>query len=359
MNEMTIADFGFTKDLEAYSREKMLPELVPGRVTQEHRERYVVTTGTREYDAEITGKLRFSASSRIDFPAVGDWVAMMIYEPDLAIIHEILPRTSLLLRQAIASPGEKQIIASNVDTAFIVQAINNNFNINRLERYLTICNSASIEPVLVISKTDLSTREEIDAALSALKARHEGIRYVLLDNISGKGLEDITGLLQKAKTYCVIGSSGVGKSTLINNLLKKNVLKTGEISSSTNKGRHVSEHRELFILADSGAIIIDTPGMKELGITDDSEGIKTTFNEIYELTLRCKLPHCTHTSEKGCAVIEGLDKGIIDSHSLENFRRMQREQQRFTTTEAERRKKDKAFGKMAKNIMAEKRKTKF
>ncbi len=163
-----------------------------------------------------------------------------------------------------------------------------------------------------------------------------------------KGLDQIMDFIQKGKTYCVIGSSGVGKSTLINNLLKKNILKTGLISSSTNKGRHITDHRELFVL-ENGGIIIDTPGMRELGVTENSEGIKTTFQEIYDISLKCKFTDCKHINEKGCAVIEALKKGNIDKDSFENFQKIQKEQERFQITVAEKHKKEKEFGKMLKN----------
>ena len=290
----------------------------------------------------------FSANSRADFPAVGDWVTMTIYDSDQAIIHKILPRKSVLERQAVGKFGEIQIISTNIDVAFIIQAINNNFSINRLERYLTICYSANIEPVLVISKIDLSTEKEIRNAIAALEKRDKKVKYILLSNITLKGLDQILDFIQKGKTYCVVGSSGVGKSTLINNLLKKNILKTGQISQSTNKGRHITDHRELFVL-ENGGIIIDTPGMKELGMTDNAEGIKTTFQEIYNISLKCKFPDCKHINETGCAVIEALNNGTIDKDSYDNYQKIQKEQERFQTTVAEKRKKDKVFGKMIKN----------
>jgi ribosome biogenesis GTPase len=347
-SEMNLHDLGINKELSACITDNNLSPFTIGRVTQEHRERYIVSTGEKEYDAEITGNLRFSANSRADFPAVGDWVAITIYDSDQAIIHKVLPRSSVLERQAVGKSGEKQIISANIDVAFIVQAINNNFSINRLERYLAICYSANIEPVLVISKIDLSDEKEISEAVLELGKRGKNLKYILLSNTSLKGLDQILNLIQKGKTYCVIGSSGVGKSTLINNLLKKNVLKTGQISQSTNKGRHVTEHRELFVL-ENGGIIIDTPGMKELGMTDNEEGIKTTFQEIYDISLKCRFPDCKHINETGCAVIEALNKEVIDKDSYENYQKIRKENERFQTTVAEKRKKEKVFGKMIKN----------
>jgi len=176
---MNIKDLGFTADLTAYLKENNLSHFSVGRVTREDRERYVVSDGDREYEAEITGNLRFSASSRTDFPAVGDWITMTVYDSDQAIIHEILPRKSVLERLAVGKPGETQIISTNIDAALIVQAMNNNFSINRLERYLTICYSANIEPVLVISKIDLSTEKEVQDAISSLEKRDRRIKSIL------------------------------------------------------------------------------------------------------------------------------------------------------------------------------------
>jgi len=345
---MNLFDLGLNTELTAYLTDNQLSNFSIGRVTQEHRERFVVSDGEKEYEAEITGNLRFSANSRTDFPAVGDWVTMITYDSDQAIIHRILPRKTVLERQAVGKFGETQIISTNIDVAFIIQAINNNFSINRLERYLTICYSSNIDPVLVISKIDLSTEKEIEEAINDLEKRDKKVKYILLSNTTLKGLDQILDFIQKGKTYCVVGSSGVGKSTLINNLLKKNILKTGQISLSTNKGKHTTDHRELFIL-ENGGIIIDTPGMKELGMTENTEGIKTTFQEIVNISLNCKFPDCKHINETGCAVIEALNNGTIDKGSYDNYQKIQKEQERFQTTVSEKRKKDKSFGKMIKN----------
>ena len=345
---MTLTDLGLTDEITDFIINNNLSEFALGRVTQEHRERYIVSTGENEYDAEITGNMRFSASSRGDFPAVGDWVTMVIYDSEQAIINKILPRKTILERQTVGKFGEKQIISTNIDVAFIIQSVDNNFNINRLERYLTICYSAGIEPVLVISKVDLSKENDLKDIGEKLEIRDKKVKYILLSNVTQQGLDQISAEFVKGKTYCVVGSSGVGKSTLINNLLESNILKTGKISQSTNKGRHTTDHRELFVL-ENGGIVIDTPGMKELGITENIQGIKTTFQEIFDLSLFCRYSDCKHIDETGCAVIEALNMGTIDRDSFDNFLKIQNEQQRFQTTIVEKHKKDKAFGKMIKN----------
>lgn len=343
----SLRELGLTTETESYVRDNLPPQSHIGRVIREHRERYAVSDGDNEFDAEITGNIRYSAVSRKDFPAVGDWVIITPYGPDQAIINGILPRKSLLARQAVGKPGEIQIISANIDYAFIVQAISNNFNINRLERYLTVCYSAGIEPVLVLSKTDLVSRDEIDEAVRAIEKRGREVQRILISNVTGEGIGQVVSLMQKGMTYCVIGSSGVGKSTLINTLLNREALRTGAISSSTNKGRHVTEHRELFIL-ENGSIIIDTPGMKELGLTDDAEGLGTTFSDIQQLAAECRFPDCRHINEMGCAVLEAVDKDIIDRDSYENYLKMMKEQERYTTTVAEKRRKEKQFGKLVK-----------
>lgn len=352
---MKLEDLGYNVSYEAYRIENNLTEFEVGRVIAEHKERYIVKTENEEFEAEITGNLRFSAQCREDFPAVGDWVALISYDTEQAIIHKVFPRFSMISRQAIGHYGEIQIIATNIDFAFIVQAVDRDFNINRMERYLTICYSSKVNPMVVLTKTDLIDSERIDEITESIKKRHHKIPVIAISNITQQGYADLKGIIEKGKTYCMLGSSGVGKSTLSNNLSGKEMMKTGSISDSTNKGKHITSHRELIIL-DSGGILIDNPGMREVGITDTTNGLDTTFNQITLLSENCKFGDCKHVNETGCAVIEALKNGDLDSSAYENYLKMEKEKAHFESTIAEKRKKDKEFGKMVRNFKKDKKK---
>lgn len=345
---MKLEDYGYNEKIEKTRFGLNLTDFETGRVIAEHKERYLVITNKGEFEAEITGNLRFNANGREDFPVVGDWVALTLFEPDLAVIHEILPRFSVIKRQAPGRFGEVQLIAANIDFAFIVQAADRDFNINRLERYLILCNSSGISPVILLTKTDLVSQQRLDEMISGIRARISRVKVVAVSNLTKSGYDEIAGLMVKGKTYCLLGSSGVGKSTLLNNLSGREVMKTETISGSTNRGRHTTSHRHLFVM-DNGAIMIDNPGMREVGIADSSDGLETTFSLISRLSGECRFKDCSHTGETGCRVIEAVEKGEIDRASYENFMKMEKERNFFESTIAERRKKDKQFGKMLKN----------
>jgi ribosome biogenesis GTPase len=343
--------------LNAKKQEFELSGFVIGRVTAEHKERYMVMTAQGEAEAEITGHIRFTARDRIDFPAVGDWVAMEFFDNAWGIIHHILPRYSLIERQGVGKAGERQVIAANIDVAFIVQAIDRDFNINRLERYLTICYSANVTPVILISKTDLKSEAEISTFISSIGERIKDVKVIAFSNLDHTGYDTINSMMEAGKTYCLLGSSGVGKSTLLNQLCGHEQMKTGSISQSTNKGKHVTSHRELFALA-NGAFLIDNPGMREVGIADLSNGLDQTFDLIMALAEGCRYSDCTHTTEEGCSVIEAVEDGRLNRQSYENYLRMEREKAHFESTLVERRRKDKAFGKMLKGYKKEVKKGK-
>ncbi len=355
---MTLEELGYYTKLEEYSKEQKLDDFEIGRVIAEHKERYIVKTIKAELEAEITGNLRFSAISRVDFPAVGDWVALTTYDSDSAIIHKILPRFSTIKRQAVGQFGEIQIIATNIDYAFLIQAADRDFNINRLERYLTICYSSKVSPIILLNKTDLVDEQKINEILESIKIRIKDVPIIAISNETQIGYETIKTLIGKGKTYCMLGSSGVGKSTLLNNLSGRNIMKTDLISQSTSKGRHVTSHRELIVL-ENGGILVDNPGMREVGIVDSAYGLETTFDIIFSLSKNCKFKDCTHTSEIGCLVLEALEKGKIDKNSYENYLKMGKEKIHFESSVVEKRKKDKDFGRMIKNYKKDMSKIKY
>ena len=345
---MRLEELGYNKKLEKFRKDNDLNSFETGRVIAEHRERYIIKTDKGEFEAEITGNLRFTAKGREDFPAVGDWVALVTYDSDFAIIHKIFPRLSIIKRQAVGHFGEIQVIATNIDYAFIVQSVDRDFNINRLERYLTICNSSKVSPIIILSKIDLINEQQITEVLEKIKGRIKNVPIIAISNESKGGYETLKTTIEKEKTYCLLGSSGVGKSTLLNNLSGKSLMRTDTISQSTNRGKHVTSHRELIIL-ENGGILIDNPGMREVGITDSVTGLEVTFDMIISLSQNCRFKDCTHTTETGCSVLEAVEKGELDRASYENYLRMEREKTHFESTVEERRKRDKLFGKMVKN----------
>lgn len=345
---MTLDDLGYNSDFEKYRKEQNLDSFGVGRVVSEHKERYIVKTTETEYDGEIIGSLHFSAHNRSDFPAVGDWVAISEYDENKVLIHSVFPRKSIIERQAVGKQGEKQIIATNIDYAFIVQAVDRDFNINRIERYLTICHKSKVLPIIILNKIDLINDTELIKLVSKVQERIKKVPVITISNETLIGIEKLKEKIIKGKTYCLLGSSGVGKSTLLNNFSGKQLMKTNAISKSTNKGRHVTSHRELLVV-ENGGILIDNPGMREVGITDSTSGLKITFETIVRLSKDCKFKDCTHTTEIDCAVIAAVESGEIDGLSYENYLKMKREKEHFESTVAEKRKKDKDFGKMVKN----------
>lgn len=354
---MDLNDLGYNQEFEKFRTEQNLSGFEIGRVVAEHRDRYTIKTAENEYEAEITGHMRFTAKSREDFPAVGDWVALTAYEGGFAIIHKIFPRYSIIKRQAVGQTGEVQVIATNIDFAFLVQAADRDFNLNRLERYLTICNSAGVIPIIVLTKIDLIPETRLQEIVNSIHQRIKQISILTISNETLTGYEGLKNAIQPGKTYCMLGSSGVGKSTLLNNLSGKTVMKTDVISAATQKGRHVSSHRELIVL-EIGGILIDNPGMREVGVADAPGGLEITFDRIIQLARDCKFKDCTHQHETGCAILEALENGEIDPSAYDNYMKIQREKSFFESTLAERRKKEKQFGKMYKHVMKDVKKYK-
>jgi len=350
---MDLSHWGWNDEVEEQAAGILQPGQRLARVTAVDRGSFLIGHQGGETRAELAGRLRFALRSAEDMPCVGDWVcAQASPDGDLAMLHDVLPRKSFLRRKSPDTTAGFQMIAANIDVAFVIQSCLYDFNVARLHRYLVMASEGRIEPRVVLSKSDLVSADELQGRLDQL--RHAGVTAPVLplSNETGEGLAAFEALLAPGKTYCLLGSSGVGKSTLINRLAGNESLPTRNVSG-TGEGVHTTSRRQLLVLG-SGAILVDTPGMRELGILGASDGVDAAFSDISEFAAQCRFADCTHTQEPGCAVLAALESGTLDQDRFQNYLKLRKEAAYHGMSYVEKRKKDKAFGRMAKKVLEQK-----
>ena len=345
---MDVQALGFDDWFGTHASNTLQPGQSVARVMAVDRGSFVVRNEQYETVAELSGKFRFEAESSPDLPCVGDWVCVNHTSPTLAIVHAVLPRRTFLRRKCPGKTVDFQMIATNLDAAFIVQSCHYDFNIRRLDRYLVAANEGGIEPIVVLSKTDLVTPEELEGMIE--KIRDAGILTQLLpiSNATGTGLEAFRALLVPGKTFCLLGSSGVGKTTLINRIIGRDEFDT-QVVSGTGEGVHTTARRQLLVL-DSGAMLVDTPGMREFGLLGTSEGIEESFLDVHELSLECRFSDCTHAQEPGCAVLSAIEDGDLSEERYESYLKLKKETEYHDLSYVEKRKKDRDFGRFIKTF---------
>ncbi|MDM5334137.1 ribosome small subunit-dependent GTPase A [Ureibacillus composti] len=319
MNLIDMKNLGLTEDLLQEST--LYKNLTIGRISSQHKNSYKVITENGERSATISGKFHHSVSGAFEYPAVGDFVMVTHTENvhERVIIHQLLTRKSVFSRKAAGATTDTQVVATNIDTIFICMSLNNDFNLRRLERYLSIAWDSGAIPVIVLTKSDLC--DEIHQRLSDISSIAFGVDVLVTSSISDDGFQSLKNYLNVGKTVAFIGSSGVGKSSLINQLAGQDIFETNGIRND-DKGRHTTTRRELILLPNLG-VVIDTPGMRELGII--SADLSKSFADIAELATRCRFNDCTHKSEPNCAVQKAIQDGGLSLERLESYRKLSKE----------------------------------
>lgn len=325
---MELKKLGFDAFFQKHLEECSHKNLSLGRICAEHKGGYKLFADDKEINANISGKFRKNAQRREDYPAVGDWVLFECpNNEDRALIQEILPRKSKFSRKTAGKETQEQIIASNVDYAFIICALNYDFNPRRIERYLSLVWQSGATPVIVLTKKDLC--ENVENKINEVENIAFGVDIYAINNISNEGTDALHKYLAAGKTSVLLGSSGAGKSSLLNNLAQKEIMKVNILRAGIEKGRHTTTHKQMIRLCEDG-LIIDTPGIRELQLWDAEDGISQTFQDIEELARTCKFTNCTHQQEPGCAVRQAVSKGTLDGNRLENYLKIQKEQEYLT-----------------------------
>jgi ribosome biogenesis GTPase / thiamine phosphate phosphatase len=352
---MNLEKLGFDESVKQLTDPVKLTEYNLARVISVNRNSFVVSEGNRDIFAELSGKFLFDADSSVDLPAAGDWVYVRLFdENSIAVIHDVMPRKSLLKRKTAGKKIDYQLIAANIDNALIVQGLDTDYNLRRLERYMVMVNQSGISPVVLLSKKDLLSPENVKEKEEAVLKLMPGVKVISYSSNSGEDIDKIKDILIPYKTYCLLGSSGVGKSTLLNKILHEELIKTQPVKAKDGKGKHTTTKRELVIL-ENGAIIIDTPGMRELGLIETDTGLEETFNDITSFTGNCRFRDCTHTVEEGCALLLALEEGRILPERYSNYIKMYKESAHYRMSYVEKREKDKKFGKFIHHYLKNKR----
>lgn len=325
------------------------------RVISVHKDSFIISKGEQPIFAELSGNLLYSVDNTEDLPTTGDWVYADCFDDDThAIIYGVLPRKTLLKRKAAGKLIDYQLIAANIDVAFIIQSLNENFNLRRLERYLVMVNESGINPIILLSKCDLLSQQEIDDIKTQILELTPQTTVIAFSNLDKDNLDSIQTLLTAGQTYCLLGSSGVGKTTLLNSLMGDETFTTQSVSKKQAKGRHTTTSRELVRL-ESGAMIIDTPGMRELGSLSVDDGLDETFSDIVTLSQSCRFSNCSHNNEKGCAILSAIELGDLSEQRYQNYLKMKKESDFNHMSYYEKRQKDKNFGKLIKETMKKKK----
>lgn len=350
--------YGWDSFFEAYFSEVTGDGHIPARVSLEHRNYYELYSSAGELTAEKSGKLFYQAEDTNLLPAVGDWVVINpLQNEDKAVIISVLPRKSKFSRKKAGATTEEQIVAANVDMVFIMSSLNQDLNLRRIERYLTLAWDNDVKPVLILSKADLVS--DIFEKLALVQDAFPGTDAHAISSVKKAGIDELLPYFEGNKTAAVIGSSGVGKSTLINSILNWKKMEVSDISLYKDKGRHTTTHREL-TLVPGGGLIIDTPGMREIQLWEGSEGLSELFGDIEQLALECKFTDCKHESEPGCAIKSAIKKGELDEKRFKSYKKLLNEVSYFERkqdkkAQMEEKKKWKKISQLGKQIGKEKR----